>query len=348
MNTEVVDNTEECTTCGKTHPYVGECRGDDMDKFPSFGTSSQVMADKHATYAQESSAEPLREITNEYGYLQYVDEEDNATCPGCNCLVVKNRGQGTTCEKCNHEALVEMSHDHDEAHMETCDWADSDLREELDEETFHGMCEEASEQHDINECVTCHEPTDTVLPHICKPCKEIEDQNDKLMEDLHKRLEAEALRRFFAGEEPTFSTGTCEFLTAGYGEISEFGYWEYPLPAPCEQWYKKKDFDFKTKINGMKYKVRVVPFGSEEIIKRNFVHYLYWDHVDNHKKKESFDYIVDRLKNRGTAFNFLPTRSVGDFVLEHGSRMYLEVVDETYPAAGLTHDEFCNTPIHHH
>lgn len=42
--------------------------------------------------------------------------------------------------------------------------------------------------------------------------------------------EQEALRRLEAGEKPTFSTGICGNLTAGYGQLSQDGYFKYPLP----------------------------------------------------------------------------------------------------------------------
>lgn len=40
----------------------------------------------------------------------------------------------------------------------------------------------------------------------------------------------EAFRRYLCGDKLSFSSGICEGLTAGFGEINEYGYWEYPLP----------------------------------------------------------------------------------------------------------------------
>jgi hypothetical protein len=48
--------------------------------------------------------------------------------------------------------------------------------------------------------------------------------------------ETEALRRWESGEKPSFSTGICESLTAGYGKLDDHGYWEFQLPYPAEQW----------------------------------------------------------------------------------------------------------------
>lgn len=47
--------------------------------------------------------------------------------------------------------------------------------------------------------------------------------------------EEEALRRYASGERPTFSTGICGSLTCGYGKLSEYGYWEFPL-YPAEDY----------------------------------------------------------------------------------------------------------------
>jgi hypothetical protein len=42
-----------------------------------------------------------------------------------------------------------------------------------------------------------------------------------------------ALRRYYAGETPHFSTGIHERITAGYGDLNFNGFWQYPLP----QWF---------------------------------------------------------------------------------------------------------------
>lgn len=41
--------------------------------------------------------------------------------------------------------------------------------------------------------------------------------------------QVEAIRRFEAGEKPSYSNGICESVTAGYGECDFYGYWEFPL-----------------------------------------------------------------------------------------------------------------------
>ena len=39
-----------------------------------------------------------------------------------------------------------------------------------------------------------------------------------------------AFRWYLEGKKLSFSSGICESLTAGYGEIDGLGYWEFPLP----------------------------------------------------------------------------------------------------------------------
>lgn len=41
--------------------------------------------------------------------------------------------------------------------------------------------------------------------------------------------EVESLEFLQDGNVPTFSTGICERLTCGYGELDGYGYWEFPL-----------------------------------------------------------------------------------------------------------------------
>lgn len=41
--------------------------------------------------------------------------------------------------------------------------------------------------------------------------------------------EAIAIERFNKGEKPTYSTGICDNITCGYGELDQLGYWEFPL-----------------------------------------------------------------------------------------------------------------------
>lgn len=51
--------------------------------------------------------------------------------------------------------------------------------------------------------------------------------------------EHEAIKRWEAGEQPGFSTGICESLTCGYGNLDNYGYWEFPL-YPAEDYLKSK------------------------------------------------------------------------------------------------------------
>jgi hypothetical protein len=44
-----------------------------------------------------------------------------------------------------------------------------------------------------------------------------------------KADQAEALRRYQAGEMLNFSTDIEGWLTYGYGHLDEWGFWEYPL-----------------------------------------------------------------------------------------------------------------------
>lgn len=54
-----------------------------------------------------------------------------------------------------------------------------------------------------------------------------------LQEDIRHEIaeakEAEAKRRYAAGEKPMVSIGICGSLTCGYGNLDSLGYWEYPL-----------------------------------------------------------------------------------------------------------------------
>lgn len=51
-------------------------------------------------------------------------------------------------------------------------------------------------------------------------------------DEIHKNY-LEARRKFRNGELPSYSTGMFNNeLTAGYGTLNEFGYFEFPLPVP--------------------------------------------------------------------------------------------------------------------
>lgn len=59
----------------------------------------------------------LRQGTNEFGFPQtYLEDEGEASipvCSNCTAMVMPNRGQGTICDSCAHEALMECQHDYD-------------------------------------------------------------------------------------------------------------------------------------------------------------------------------------------------------------------------------------------
>ncbi len=38
-----------------------------------------------------------------------------------------------------------------------------------------------------------------------------------------------AYEKHESGEPPKYSTGICGSITAGYGRLDDYGYWEYPL-----------------------------------------------------------------------------------------------------------------------
>lgn len=49
---------------------------------------------------------------------------------------------------------------------------------------------------------------------------------DELVDMIH---EYEAQQRWQRGIRPGFSVGICGSITAGYGELDENGYWQFPL-----------------------------------------------------------------------------------------------------------------------
>lgn len=51
--------------------------------------------------------------------------------------------------------------------------------------------------------------------------------------------EYEAQCRWARGEKPNFSQGICGSLTCGYGEIDDYGYWEFPL-YPAGDYVEKR------------------------------------------------------------------------------------------------------------
>lgn len=52
-----------------------------------------------------------------------------------------------------------------------------------------------------------------------------------LSEDQYKENQKVALDKYKSGEQPTYSSGICDSLTAGYGRLDYYDYWEYPLPV---------------------------------------------------------------------------------------------------------------------
>lgn len=185
----------------------------------------------------------------------------------------------------------------------------------------------------------------------------IEAHNDEVMEEYRKKIEVnekEAMRRFFAGMEPNFSHCCIDEenkpLTAGYGKLDDWGHWEYPLPEPVDQWrsISSKEHDLIIKFENNNYKVRIVPFNCNEIIKRNFLHYCYWNsdklpkniNVLQHRFKE---YIEHVLKADGDTSDFTVCNSVGELVCDHKSRIYLEIIDEAYIPRGKTFIEWLYT-----
>jgi hypothetical protein len=55
---------------------------------------------------------------------------------------------------------------------------------------------------------------------------------------LNKEPDAVADRMYKAGVKPSFSTGICKRLTAGYGKLDQHGYFQYPL-MPAEVYLKE-------------------------------------------------------------------------------------------------------------
>lgn len=48
---------------------------------------------------------------------------------------------------------------------------------------------------------------------------------------------AKAYELYFAGVKPSYSTGICESITAGYGKLDYLGYFEYPLEVDQDTWH---------------------------------------------------------------------------------------------------------------
>ena len=50
-----------------------------------------------------------------------------------------------------------------------------------------------------------------------------------LTEDQFNTKQELAYEKYEAGEVPSYSKGICDSVTAGYGRLDDYGYWEYPL-----------------------------------------------------------------------------------------------------------------------
>lgn len=59
----------------------------------------------------------------------------------------------------------------------------------------------------------------------------VEEAVNHVFADSSEADVREAFTRYLRGDRLSFSSGICESLTAGFGEINNYGYWEYPLPA---------------------------------------------------------------------------------------------------------------------
>ena len=51
----------------------------------------------------------------------------------------------------------------------------------------------------------------------------------ELSDSQYEENKERAYLRFRNGEEPSFSGGICGTVTAGYGRLDLYGYWEFPL-----------------------------------------------------------------------------------------------------------------------
>ncbi|CAM0067906.1 hypothetical protein VPHK406_0270 [Vibrio phage K406] len=55
-------------------------------------------------------------------------------------------------------------------------------------------------------------------------------------DEVYYEAMAQAYVWYREGKLPTYSTGICGSLTAGYGRLDELGYWEYPLNVKEDDW----------------------------------------------------------------------------------------------------------------
>lgn len=62
----------------------------------------------------------FEEMTNEFGHPQMYQICDGArfpVCSSCHAMVMPNRGQGSACDSCQHEAYIWAAMDHDEGEI---------------------------------------------------------------------------------------------------------------------------------------------------------------------------------------------------------------------------------------
>lgn len=52
-----------------------------------------------------------------YQTFQVAEGDHFPVCSCCHAMVMINRGQGSACESCQHEAYMEACHDYDEGYM---------------------------------------------------------------------------------------------------------------------------------------------------------------------------------------------------------------------------------------
>ena len=69
----------------------------------------------------------------------------------------------------------------------------------------------------------------------------VEEAIDHVFCNSDESVVREAFKRYLRGDVLYFSSGICETLTAGYGKIDQYGYWEFPLPSNfVDQFYGLK------------------------------------------------------------------------------------------------------------
>lgn len=54
----------------------------------------------------------FREITNKFGFIDYVDHDDYVVCCQCHAMKMPNRGAGTLCDSCQYQDEMESAHDY--------------------------------------------------------------------------------------------------------------------------------------------------------------------------------------------------------------------------------------------